>query len=37
MFDDKPWYGTEEDYSERADMEAVEDRKKQREKEYGEQ
>ena len=36
-YDDRPWYGTEEDYSRKADEEAWEQRKKEREEEWGEQ
>jgi hypothetical protein len=36
MFDDNQWYGTEEDYSRKADEEAIEHRRKEREKEHGE-
>lgn len=36
MVDDKKWYGSEEDYSKKADEEAIDDRRREREAEYGE-
>lgn len=37
MIDDKPWYGSEEDYSTKADEEAIDERRRQREQEWGEE
>jgi len=36
MIDEKNWYGSEEDYSRKADEEAIEHRRREREEEYGE-